>query len=156
MIRKLPKVRDYENHYIEVPAYSFIDNFFYFPKKNWFQSSNVFNKGIINHEVGHYLHNQINPMLKERAFLQLENREEFKEKRRDQKRLVELVAEYGNFILGIMDYMGSIKSYKSLLKKELEVYKKYGASFLPYLARMDLETARKKGITDTLNYNPKP
>lgn len=147
VIRKIPKARDYENHSERVPAYSYIDNFFYFPHKNGFQNIDVFYEQVINHEVGHYIHNQINPIMKEMGFLFLENKE--KEKLPDYKRLKELIAEYGNLILSVRDE-NDAEFYKDFYKNHIDIYNKYGSNFLPDLARMDLEKARKIGIIDML------
>lgn len=121
------------------PAYSYSENVFYFPCKNELQVD-IFSPAIIHHEASHYLHNCINPQFKREALpIFLKTCEQ-----QGPNDLQELVAEYGNMILGLGDYSDpfNFETYKKYLK----VYERYGPEFLPRLARMSLEEAIKEKI----------
>jgi len=129
----------YPEEDVRVPGYSFTENFFYFPLK--YEKFDIFSKDVIYHEVGHYIHNFINPGIVKEISIELETGKSLP----GYRDLLELVAEYGNFILG---HGEKNKLRLLILEEEIEIYKKYGKEFLPCLARMSLEEAIAKGIVN--------
>ena len=123
-------------------AYDFLRNLFYFPNEfPCHESTSRFKKQTINHEVGHYIHFQINksPMIKYDELLRGEVNE------RIMGNWLELVAEYGNFIIGPQEYIDHylVEFAYPQVKK---IYDRFGSAFLPELARMSFEEVTSKGI----------
>lgn len=143
-LRRTLKPSEYEEHPRSVPAYSSIDNFFYFPLEDSqeytslvdYLSYGIFSQAVIYHECGHYIHYSINPRMQEGVLLCLE------EGKRPEGHddLSELVAEYGNLILNIRE------NKENLSRRTIEVYENYGPAFLSRLARMSLEEVIEEGI----------
>lgn len=138
-IRRTLEDYEYPEHSRNCPGYSPIESFFYFPPKDTLLLG-VFSPAIIYHEVGHYIHHSINP-------------EEVKGVHQFLKtgifppghcELSELVAEYGNFILGLRNDEDSFNL--RTFQKRLRIYEDYGPEFLPRLARMSLEEAIREKI----------
>ncbi len=122
-----------------VPGYCFTENFFYFPIKDPGFSMNVFSEAIIHHEASHYIHNFINPEIAKVICERLATGK----MPPGFHNLTELVAEYGNFILGY----GKENGWRPLVfHEQMRVYEKCGKEFLPCLARMSLEEAINKDI----------
>lgn len=120
-----------------MPGYSFHENFFYFPLENR-TYCNIFSQLLINHEVGHYIHNFVNPHVVEGIHIFLKTGKEPP----GHRELSELVAEYSIFILDLRDD----PIYNFIRSEFKEVYYQYGPKFLPYLARMNVKEATKDGV----------
>ncbi len=123
------------------PAYYPVENFLYFPQKNfWYKGVELFDIATIQHEVGHYIHCQLNKEI-------IEGYRRFSIEGRDQMGthvLGEIVAEYGNIILGDRDY--SKYPHDTINKGAFRVFNKHGPSFLPKLSRMTLDEAIREEI----------
>ncbi|GEM_PF-1593144 len=136
LLRRVLKSKEYPEHDRDVPAYSIPDNFIYFPLKDP-ELLDIFSQAVINHEVGHYLHNQLNPTIIDGITFFLNSGK----RPPGHHQLTELVAEYVNFILGLREY-----DAQSAYRDAKEIYDNYGHEFLPRLSRMKLEDAIKEGI----------
>lgn len=124
-----------------VPAYSSLHSFFFFPVKDDFpEPIGTFSDIVIYHESSHHLHKIANPGLikKVESLLRRSNAP------REFSDLRELVAEYGNMILGLSDYSDNLS--RQCHQDLIRIYPQYGPEFLPRLARMSLEEAIKEGI----------
>jgi len=151
-IKRILSTWPYQDHSKNVPAYSYLDNFFFFPLRNsdlkLFSEMHpnldkqtikeifcIDSKFTIYHEAGHRLHSFVNPQIVEgfKQFLKTGKRPEH------HHQLCEVVAEYGNKILNPRDY--SLSPYKYCYEDILAIFNKFGASFLPRLARMSLDEA---------------
>lgn len=139
-VRRCLNANEYPKHPRNVPAYSPIDNFIYFPQKDPGYPHNIFDRVAVRHEVGHYIHYQINQSIVEekRKFLSGGKLSE------GVKDLSEIIAEYGNIILGSRDYTEYQCAY--VFKKALRVFHLYGPLFLPTLSRMTLQESKAEGI----------
>lgn len=145
-IRRVLKPDEHPNHSRRVPAYSPLDNYFYFPMRDkrehasGFPASDwgMFSPATIHHEAGHYLHSAVNPNQIKGINLFLEKGIELK----GDWELSELVADYGTIILRLRDHEKMLFLYRGLIN----LYHKKGPEFLPVLARMSLEDTIKKGI----------
>jgi len=138
-LRHLAKM--YQDHGETVPAYSCLDMFFFFPVRNYYSElGSLDSDDLVCHEAGHHLHRIINPSL----VRQLEPLIKIKEAPHEFSELKELVAEYPVMILGLVDYDKPPYSYYWTNLKR--VYAKYGAEFLPDLARMSLDDAIRQGL----------
>lgn len=137
-LRRTLDSNEYPKHSRNAPAYSFLDNWIYFPLRNPFATPdkgnyNLFSRRVITHEIGHYIHNMLNPAIKEG------NRDYVLQGKRPAGHsfLTELVADYGCFILSITGH-----SSDELASEEgRRIYEKRGCGFLPVLARMILKEA---------------
>lgn len=133
-------------------CYRYIDNELYFPRTSLWdneRSRNAFSPATINHEVSHYLHCQLNPGLNQSlapflvcpAYMYWIS---------PIHALMESVAEYANFILNLnTDF--TKKEKKTAYHNSLRVYEQQGTTFLPKLARMNLEEAIAFGILEGKN-----
>ena len=149
----------YKKHSKRAPAYSYLDNFFFFPKRQygWADFQIVYpsfnrvdfekilgltKEGVINHETGHRLHALVNPQMKEGfiQFLEIGKRPDFHQD------LTEMIAEYGNMITGKRDYQYGPFRYLHLYN--YKNFKKFGPSFLKELARMPLQEAIDRKLFD--------
>jgi len=136
-----------------IPAYHPEFNLFFFPWKNFNSkyvndSVDYFSQAIIHHEAGHYLHYSLNSKIP-RNVLDLPYKFQ-----KEHYALGELVAEYGNFILGINNKEHWKERWEFLERKGLtKTYLLYGRAFLPSLARMSLEEAIKTGILSELKFS---
>ena len=147
----------YRSHSKQVPAYSLLDNFFFFPKRQYMRKdfqicypemdSETFEdilgltgEGLINHETGHRLHAFVNPHITQGIiqFIQTGKRPEH------HADLTETVAEYGNMIVGKRDYKNGPFSY--CYTDGWRIYSKFGPEFLKVLARMPLQEAINKSL----------
>jgi len=151
-IRRVLKPDEHPTHNRMIPAYSPLDNYFYFPMNDrWEYNSgfhetdrSIFCPSFIHHEAGHYLHYAVNPNHIKGTQLLFEKGIKLK----GDDELSELVAEYGTIILRLLGpekYPGKFKhlsSYRCLIN----LYNEKGPEFLPVLARMSLEDTIKKGI----------
>ncbi|MFA5175902.1 MAG: hypothetical protein WC413_01415 [Candidatus Nanoarchaeia archaeon] len=137
-IRRFLKPDEYPDHSRNVPAYSSIDNFIYFPLKEPKFIKGVFSKAVIYHESGHFIHNFVNPGMIEGVNIYLKTGK----LPEGYDKLTELVAEYGNFILNLRT--DEDKKYSDGEREK--IYDKYGPEFLPYLARISLEEAIEEKI----------
>jgi hypothetical protein len=128
------------NEYPEFPrnfhGYSPIDNFFYFPNKDpGYLSHNAFDYASVRHEVGHYLHYQINKNLleeKRKVLLGILSYGIYE--------LEETVAEYGNIILKARNYKEY--PYNQVFKNVLILFNNYGPLLLPKISRMTFQEAK--------------
>jgi hypothetical protein len=156
-IRRNLTEKVYQDHSKKCAAYSFLDNFFFFPKRQYLRrefqicypeaSDETFESilgltstGIINHETGHRIHAFVNPDVK------LGVLEALKTGKRPEYHfdLTEIIAEYGNMILSKRDYENGPFSYCH--NGGWKIYSKFGPEFLKVLARMPLQEAIKKGL----------
>ncbi len=121
------------------PAYNSDENYFYFPNASvvlpkW---CDPFNEFSFCHEMGHYIHNMINP--NNQIWLNiLKSTRKYPQGVFDLK---ERVADYPCFMLKLIE-----DDDKWLLQDSKLVYDKFGPTFLPRLARMDLDEARSIGV----------
>jgi len=138
-IRRILRPGEFPEKRREVPAYSFAENFFYFPLKDPGYQLNVFSNPVVCHEVGHFIHYHINPVILRQKIAEFETANRQPNKRL--YKLVEIVAEYSNFILD-MNY----EKDSWIMEEAKMIYHKYGAEFLPRLSRISLEEAIDFGI----------
>lgn len=141
-IRRIFKPREHPD-FRGTPAYSSLDNFVYFPRRNpsWAGPQSVFSELTINHEVGHYLHAAVNLEIREITERLEHNGEKYPEGYEARN---ELTAEYPNFILGL-DIMRD-GSYDEVSKPMKRLFQKYGPEFLPELARMSIKEIMSKKL----------
>ena len=129
-----PKIRrqlmkgEYPEHDIYCPAYSFLENFLYFPQNGG--SKFTFTVETIRHEVSHYIHRWLNISI---IYGIYQHAREGK-RPKGHHELTEAVASYPNFILGMNpDYMPLTDI------RQRTLYNTHGPTFLPRLARMTVE-----------------
>lgn len=130
LIRELGE-NELPRHPRNVPGYGFEDNRIYFPRhpeKMLYQ----FSDWAISHEVGHHIHNMINPM-HQLVIKYWREQGSIPDGWHD---LVELVACYGAFSLGMFPSIG-----KEYVGGFYAVYNKFGPGFLPCLSRLSLDEA---------------
>lgn len=145
----------YKKHSKRTPAYSYLDNFFFFPKRQYrrkfFQKNypkldfnellGLTSNGVINHETGHRLHAFVNPEMKQ-GILQFLETGKKPEHHRD---ICEMVAEYGNMIVSKRIYEQQPFNVYSDCR---QVYLKFGPDFLKEFARMPLQEAIDRKLFD--------
>jgi hypothetical protein len=131
-----------EMHSKKCPAYHPVYNFFYFPLKNEFDSDlvDIFGWSTVVHEMSHYIHSQINPVLKlsTKTFVKTGKHIPGVED------LEELVANYPCFILKL--YTSAQITSSWYLYRHEEIYDKHGPLFVRKLAMMNLEQAKSEGL----------
>lgn len=140
-IRRILKSSEYPEHDREITCYVFLENFLYFPLS--FPLDYHSPSATIHHEASHYIHNQINADIAKKFYLERKTGKTPK----GIYKLTEVVAEYGNFILGLNDEERNwYIRHCDVTEDSMEIYGKYGPEFLPHLARMSLDDVIKEKI----------
>jgi len=137
-IKRILEFWEHPEHPREVPAYNFVENYFYFPQKDEPQLD-IFSQHTVYHEAGHHIHCLINPYA-QRWISSFLKKGEWPSKL---GMLKETIATYANFVSG---FIPEEKFFGNLEKDVRKIYSKYGPEFLHSIVRMGITEAKDKGI----------